>query len=94
MRTDVSAAEMKEALKMLASLWGEVNVVRFTEGDFDMFSWDVTFASNVDNLANFMVVILCEDVVSGANAANEVEECHSVYNVVSGVVRSAKLEYL
>ena len=40
------------------------------------------------------VVISCEDVVIGANAANEVEECHSVYNVVSGVVRSAKLEYL
>jgi hypothetical protein len=42
----------------------------------------------------FMVVIQCVDVMSGVNAVDEVGASHSVYNVVSGAVRSAKLEYI
>jgi hypothetical protein len=86
MLTDVSAAEMKEALETLVSLGGEVSVVRSTEGDFGTFSWDVTFASNVDNLANLVVVPVA---LTGSNPLIHVEEIVAGAEVIFGTFRLA-----
>ncbi len=86
MLADVSAAEMKEALETLASLGGEVSVIRSTEGDFGTFSWGVTFASNVDNLANLVVVPVA---LTGSNPLFHVEEIVAGADVIFGTFRLA-----
>jgi hypothetical protein len=86
MPTDVSAVEMKEALETLVSLGGEVSVIRFTEGDFGTFSWDVNFATNVDNLNNLVVMPVA---LTGSNPLFHVEEIVAGAEVVSGTFHLA-----
>ncbi len=60
----------------------------------DISAWLLLIEKICGLSSRFMVVIPCVDVMSSVNAVDEVGVLHSVCNVVSGAVRSAKLEYI
>ena len=86
-----------DALEKIAEEFNTVDmtiVCPSTDVSADIRAWLLLLEKICALSSLFMVVIQCVDVMSGVNAVDEVGASHSVYNVVSGAVQSAKLEYI